>query len=259
MRTFDPERFLSVRDEVLASARVKNGIGTLSEKTLHRILKQYFEPLSALHEQKLGRYVADILNEEGVTEIQTRNLSAMRAKLAAFLSVTHVTLVHPVVHKKWLTWIDPETGECTGRRKSPKVGTVYGAFWELGVIPEYLSHPNLTVYILMLDMEETRLLNGWSKNKKRGSTRADRIPTALVKEYRFDTKDDYLGVLPDKLPDPFTRAELALLAGEPKERMYCVLRVLSAVGAVKEAGKRGREKLYTVCRDAQAKENMEEA
>ncbi len=258
MQAFDPERFLKVKDEVLSTARVENGIGTLSEKTLHRILKHYFEPLAGLHEQKLGRYVADILNEDGVTEIQTRSLSAMRAKLDAFLSVTTVTLVHPIVHKKWVTWVDPETGECTKKHRSPKTGTVYDAFWELGAIPAYLSHPNLRVCILLLDMEETRLLNGWSKNKKRGSTRADRIPTALVSECRFETKDDYLKILPDTLPPVFTRAELAVHAKQPKERMYSVLRVMMAVGAVKECGMRGREKQYAICSGSQDDEHTEE-
>jgi hypothetical protein len=102
MRAFDPERFIETKETVLATEREQNGIGTLGEKSLHRILKSYYEPLGALHEQKLGRYVADILNEDGVIEIQTRSLSAMRKKLEAFLEVTHVTVVHPVVHNKWV-------------------------------------------------------------------------------------------------------------------------------------------------------------
>ena len=84
MRAFDPERFIETKEAVLASERERNGIGTLGEKSLHLILKSYYEPLYALHEQKLGRYVADILNEDGVIEIQTRSLSAMRKKLEAF-------------------------------------------------------------------------------------------------------------------------------------------------------------------------------
>ena len=54
------------------SDKCKKGIGTLSEKTLHSVLKNYFEPFSENHEIKIGNYVADIVGENGIIEIQTR-------------------------------------------------------------------------------------------------------------------------------------------------------------------------------------------
>ena len=53
--------------------RVRDGIGTLSEKTLHSFLKNYLEPDSSFHEIKVGRYVADIKKDGYITEIQTGN------------------------------------------------------------------------------------------------------------------------------------------------------------------------------------------
>ena len=249
MQTFDAVRFLEVRDRVLTGEREKNGIGTLSEKSLHLILKHYYEPMTAFHEQKIGRYVADILNEDGVIEIQTRQFSAMRAKLNAFLAVTNVTIIHPVVHHKWMCWVDPQTGETTKKRKSPKTGSIYDAFWELGGIPELLADPRLTICLVLMDMEETRLLNGWSKNKKRGSTRADRIPRALLSETFLHTKEDYAALLPPPavLPEPFSRKELAAATGQPQDRGYTLVRVFGAVGVIEEAGKRGREYVYRRC------------
>ncbi len=244
MQTFDPARFLAVRDQVLSAEHETHGIGTLGEKSLHRILKTYYEPVEAFHEQKIGRYVADILNEDGIVEIQTRQLSKMQEKLKTFLSVAQVMVVHPVVHEKWLTWVDVETGEMTRRRKSPKKGSIYDAFWEMGGIHTLLSNPNLTICLTMLDMEETRLLNGWSHDKKRGSTRADRIPTALVSEIRLHSKEDYLALLPNTLPQTFVCSELALAVGQRLDRIYSMLRVLRGAGAVREIGRRGREKLY---------------
>ena len=237
MRAFDPERFIETKDAMLAAERERNGIGTLGEKSLHLILKSYYEPLSALHEQKLGRYVADILNEDGVIEIQTRSLSAMRKKLEAFLEVTHVTVVHPIVHHKWMAWLDPETGEMSKPRKSPKTGTLYDAFWELGGIPDLLMHPNLTVCLVMLDMDELKFLNGWDHSKKRGASRCDRIPRALLSETFLSAADDYRAFLPDSLPDHFT------LRGD-RRGVDALIRVLKATGVLSEDGKRGREKLY---------------
>lgn len=246
MRTFDPEQFLKTKEAVLAAERERNGIGTLGEKSLHRILKNYYEPLSALHEQKLGRYVADILNEDGVIEIQTRSLSAMRKKLEAFLEVTHVTVVHPVVHHKWLSWLDPATGETTKPRKSPKTGTFYDAFWELGGIPELLTHPNLTVCLVLLDMEELRFLDGWGNGGKRGASRCDRFPRALLSELYLSSQADFAALLPPSLPDAFTRRELATAAGVRMERrgVDALIRVFKATGVLSDDGMRGREKLY---------------
>lgn len=246
MRAFDPERFIETKEAVLATEREQNGIGTLGEKSLHRILKSYYEPLGALHEQKLGRYVADILNEDGVIEIQTRSLSAMRKKLEAFLEVTHVTVVHPVVHHKWVSWLDSATGETTKPRKSPKTGTIYDAFWELGGIPDLLLHPNLTVCLVMLDMEEIRFLDGWGRGGKRGSSRCDRFPKALLSETFLSGQDAYRALLPDSLPEVFTRRELAAAAhvGMEQRGIGSMLRVFKATGVLAEDGTRGREKLY---------------
>ncbi|MBE6657587.1 MAG: hypothetical protein E7604_03990 [Ruminococcaceae bacterium] len=246
MRTFDPEQFIEVKDAVLSTEREQKGIGTLGEKSLHRILKTYYEPLTALHEQKLGRYVADILNEDGVIEVQTRSLSVMRKKLEAFLEVTHVTVVHPVVHNKWVAWVDPETGEATKHRKSPKTGTLYDAFWELGGIPDLLLHPNLTLCLVMLDMEELRFLDGWGNGGKRGSSRCDRFPRALLSETFLSSRSDYAVFLPDSLPDVFTRRELASAANVRCDRrgVDALIRVLKATNVLSDAGMRGREKLY---------------
>ena len=88
--------------------------------------------------------------------------------------------------------IDEETGELTDPRKSPKKGSEYTAFKELYKIKSYLKKEGLTIVLLFLDMEEYRLLNGWSRDKKKGSTRYDRIPTALVEEVEIDDIRDYL-------------------------------------------------------------------
>lgn len=44
----------------------------------------------------------------------------MRRKLDAFLKIYPVTIVYPIPHVKWLSWIDEESGEMSPKRKSPK-------------------------------------------------------------------------------------------------------------------------------------------
>jgi hypothetical protein len=50
-----------------------SGIGTLGEKALHSILKYTYEPDVSRHEIKVGGFYADIVNEQGIIEIHTRN------------------------------------------------------------------------------------------------------------------------------------------------------------------------------------------
>ena len=49
-----------------ASPRAESGIGSVSEGSLHHFLKFYFEPDADLHEVGVGRYFADIRNEDGI-------------------------------------------------------------------------------------------------------------------------------------------------------------------------------------------------
>ena len=69
---------------------------------------------------KVGSFVADIVGENGIIEIQTRGFDRLGRKLDAFLEAARVTVVYPVVPKRGLCWVDPETGEIFEKRKSPK-------------------------------------------------------------------------------------------------------------------------------------------
>lgn len=240
----DKKRFMDSCREIMNSAHNENGIGTLKEKTLHAVLKKYFEPHCDNHEIKLGRYVADIVCEDGIIEIQTRSFDKLRNKLARFLEVTRVTVVYPVARTKWVMWIDEATGETTNKRKSPKKGTPRDIFFELYKIKSLLTHENLRLCIVMLDVEEYRRLNGWSDNKKRGSTRYERIPTELVDEIYVDHICEYRKLMPDNLPPKFTAKDFKKAAGLTISRAQTALNVLNFVGAVERVGKSGNAYIY---------------
>ena len=72
-------------------------------------------------------------------------------------------------------------------------------------------------------MDEYRLLNGWSKDKKRGSSRYDRMPLALFDEILIEQTQDFLQLVPYTLEEPLTHMQI-----------------------LSRAGKRGREYLYEV-------------
>ena len=93
-------------------------------------------------------------------------------------------------------------------------------------------------------MEEYRLLNGWSRDKKKGSHRFDRIPTAFVEEVSIDRKEDYLQFIPYDLKEPFTSAEFAEAAHINGSLSRTVLNILTEVNCVERIGKQGNFILY---------------
>ena len=222
-----------------------NGIGTLNESPLHAVLKLYCEPRSELHEMEIGGYVADIANETGCIEIQTRNFGAMKKKLSRMLDCSVVTLVYPVAGLKWVLWINTENGEVTPRRKSPKKYQPAHVFYELYWIRNLLSHPNFRLKVVVLELEEYKYLDGWDKTKKRNATRATRVPLDILDEIDVTCPDDLTLLLPE-LPRQFTTADLAKSGAISDSSAQKAVRLLTDLGIAERVGKQGRRHLYEI-------------
>lgn len=242
--TDQEKRFEQARKKVIGVDRQRLGIGTLAEKTVHAVFKNYYEPDEDRQEIPIEKYVADIYTGQEIIEIQTRQFNRMRNKLTAFLPLYPVTVVYPIPRTKWLIWIDEESGELSSPRKSPKRGTPYMAFAELYKIKSYLKDPNLRFRLVLTDMEEYRLLNGWSKDKKKGSSRFDRIPTQLVEEVIIERPEDYMQFIPLELEEPFTTKDFAKCAHIPVSLSQTVLNLLLYMEVVERVGKKGNSYLY---------------
>ena len=231
--------------KILSREHENHGIGTLGEKTIHAVVKNYIEPDEDFHEVPLDGYVADIYRDGHVFEIQTANFNTLRDKLRTFLPHYQVTIVYPVPATKWLRWIDEETGEVTDRRRSPKRGTPQAVFRELYRIKPFLKDPNLSIRILMIDMEESRLLNGWSADRKRGSHRYDRVPVDLVEDLCLERAEDYRMLVPPEL-ELFDSRAYAKASGLTLSKAQTALNVMYDLGVVERVGKKGRAYLYEV-------------
>ncbi len=242
----DREAFERAKIKVLLKQHDPHGFGTLQEKTVHAVMKLYYEPNEDYHEVPIEGYIADIYTGERIIEIQNGNFNRLRPKLEAFLPLYRVTVVLPIAHHKWVIWMDEETGELSPRHKSPVTGSAYSAFPELYRIKQYLGHPNLSLVFPLVDMDEYRLLNGWSKNRKRGSSRYDRMPLALYDEVSIERKEDFLQLVPYELEEAFTVKEFAQAAGIHRDLAGEVLPLLTHLGLLDRCGKRGREYLYGI-------------
>ena len=223
----DSQAFDAAKEKIIGKSHNDKGIGTLSEKTLHAVLKMYYEPDEDNHEVAIDGYFADIYNEHGIIEIQTRQLNKLRDKLSVFLNEYQVRVVYPMPYEKYLSWIEPETGDITSRRKSPKRCSVYDAMFELYKIKAFLKNQNLKVTLLLIDMEEYKLLNGWSYDKKRGSTRYDRVPVGIRRIVKFDRIEDYMQLVPADLKEDFTVKDFAMAAGVSVEASRYTLNILN--------------------------------
>jgi hypothetical protein len=168
----------------------------------------------------------------------------MRGKLGAFLPLYPVTIVYPIPHEKWIIWIDEESGTLSKRRKSPLKGNPYVIFPELYKIKMFLKDPNLRFRLVFLDMEEYKLLNGWSKDRKKGASRYDRIPTELVREMEITCPQDFLQFVPLELKGTFTSRDFAKAAHISLPLAQTTLNILYHMETVDRVGKKGHLYLY---------------
>lgn len=242
----DRERFLDSMDAVLASQRKREKIGTLGEKTLHAVLKHYFEPDPGYHEVKIGSFFADVASPKGITEIQTRNLYAIRRKLDFFLISYKVTLVHPIAVNKTVCWLDPASGEVVSKRRSPKKAMLYSALKELPAIAEFIDDPNLTVCLILCDVEEYRLLDGYGKDKKDKATKYEKIPTALHDIYYLHESRDLMMLLPPELSDTFTFEQFEKAVKLDRISAHRALKMFCNFGLVSRSGNEGRKYVYKI-------------
>ena len=234
-----------------ACARVREGdlptqsIGVLQEKPLHATLKWWLDDNLHHHEITLpcGK-VADIFDGVTVTEVQTGSFTPLRKKLEVLLDTYPVTVVHPVVRRKYLTWIDPETGESTEPRKSPRVGSFADGGKQLIYILPLLGHPNLTVRLVLMDAEEQRIADGWGNDGKRGSHRAVLLPISVEDILDLRCPADYAALIPAALPDKFTAQQFGKAAKMQGRHLNGTLKVLLDRGVLKRETKEGNAWIY---------------
>lgn len=240
----DEKRFRTACDIVSGKSAGLQGIGTMQEKSVHAVLKHYYEPDSDHHEIPINGYVADICRDGEIMEIQSKSFYVMKKKLSEFLKEYEVTVVYPIALTKYLIWIEPETGQVQPPRKSSKKGHLYQLVPELYSIREFLSCPNLHFLVCFIEMEEYKLLDGYGKNKKMRASKTDRFPTKLLGEFRIDCVADLPNLLPQQLPETFTSEDLKTATGCHIDEARMLLTLLYREHLIERCGRQGRYYQY---------------
>lgn len=243
------ERFLAAVERILREEKSRQGIGRLSEKTLHAVIKDYIEPDRSFHEVKVGSRVADIKRDDRIFEIQSAGFHLLRDKLDEFLPESKVTVVYPLAATKYIIKVSSD-GELSKPRKSPRSMALLTVFTELYKIRQYLSFANLSLRVIGVDMNEYRLLRSPGQKRKgkfsSDSVRLERMPTALAYDETFSCPRDYLRLLGAAPPDAFTVKELASFSGVRGRHAYFAVNVLLSLGILERCPNRGREYVYRI-------------
>ena len=214
------------------------GFGTLAEKRLHAVIKKYICDDESFHEVGIegARFVSDIRIENEIVEVQTGAFYPMKKKIAYYMEKTNctVTVVHPIAKVRYMSWVEPGSMEISPRRK------VAGEreedlLPELYCLSEHLGNPRLRFRLLLLEAHDFRMLNGWSKDRKKGSDRYERLPLSLIDEIELNCPADFERFLPDGLPEHFTVKDLSRLTKLRGRKAYSAVYALAAMGVITPA------------------------
>src|SRR5665647_1566967 len=212
----------------------------MNECSLHSEIKKVYSLPGDQFEVKLGNYIVDILRENLIIEVQTKNFSALKEKLQVLTENHRVRLVHPLAEKKWITHVTKDQG-VLNTRKSPKKGKLTDLFRELVMIPHMIGKENFSLEVLLINEEEVRCDDGKGSWRRRGVSIKERKLLKVNDRILFQTKSDYLQILPDDLNEVFTNKELAKLTKISIRTAQQITYCLRKGGVVRLAGKKGKE------------------
>jgi hypothetical protein len=221
------------------------------ESSLHRALKERYagdacaaSPRSGrATEVTIDRFRIDVVREGELIEIQTRSFSSIRRKLCALLDSHPVRLVYPIPCEKWVVHVEPN-GNRIKRRKSPRRGSLIHLFDELVSFPQLMVHPNLSLEVLLTREEEIRCADGRGSWRRKGCSIVDRRLIEVIAEVTFAQPVDFLRLLPEGLPDPFSSRDLAMAMRQTVAFARRVTYCLREMQAIRLCGRRGRTYLY---------------
>ena len=214
-------------------------IGELREGPLHRELKRLY---GDVFEVRIDGYVIDVVRADGeLVEIQTGGFSALRTKLDALLDRHRIRIVHPVPAERRIVRVDAD-GEVLSARPSPKRPGAATIFEGLVSFPTLLSHPHLTIEVLLCREDHVRApapVRGRRFMRDPGQRRL----VEVLSRVELRGPADAARLLPE-METPFTTRELAAAMRVPLPLAQKAAACCRALEVFTDAGKRGRAPLH---------------
>lgn len=222
------------------------------ETSLHQRMKRMYAKDESQVEQRVGRYVIDVVRGKELVEIQFSSLAAINRKIAALVEENTVRVVKPLVVRKQLIRCAAKGERVVSRRKSPKRGSILDLFDELIYFTRVFPHPNLTLEVPLIHIEEWTYPTPKTKKRRRRPpkkfTVEDQRLVDVVETFEFHTSRDLLKLIPGKLPTTFDTADIATALDQPRWVAQKVAYCLRHMQAITETGKKGNAILYRITR-----------
>ena len=217
------------------------------ETSLHRQLKQLYADDDRCLEVRVDGFRIDAVHAGRLIEIQHGSLAAIRRKITRLLEQHRVVVVKPIVTRKFLIKRAARGGRVVSRRLSPKRGTLLDLFDELVYFTSVYPHPNLTLEVPLVEVEEYRYPGHGKRRRWRRSDFQveDQKLLQVAETHRFRTAADLTRLLPRAaLPSPFHTGQLAQVLDAPRWLAQRIAYCLRHTGAAQEIGKTGNARLY---------------
>ncbi|MFX1488845.1 MAG: hypothetical protein ACFFBI_06845 [Promethearchaeota archaeon] len=225
-------------------SNVPNHIGRLNESSLHSTLKLWYSESRDMTELLVDNFLIDIVRDGLLIEIQTKNFASIRRKLEKLIQNHNVRLVHPIIQDKWIININNSSEKIIRKRLSPKHCSYLDIFNELIRIADLVSHPNFTIEILLVQVEEIRKNDGKGTWRRAGWSIQDVRLVNILERKIFYNPSDFLILTPTDLRTPFTNVDLAHSLKKSvnlaRKMSYC----LRKMGILHVIGKKGKAFLF---------------
>jgi len=218
----------------------------MTEYSLHSDIKAWYSVLGDKLEVKVrDGFVIDVLREDLLIEIQTRNFSAIKKKLYKLVVNNRVRLVYPIAKHKWIVYVT-KSGEIVRRRKSPKRGKLIDLFVELVHLSSIVKRENFSFEVLLIEEEELRCNDGNGSWKRKGVSIKDRRLLRVCDRVVFENSLGFLKFLPFELDESFTNKLLAKKLGVPIRLAQKITYCLRKMDLISLVGKKSKEYLFKV-------------
>ncbi len=215
------------------------------ETSLHQQLKKCYAGDAANTEVAVGRYRIDAVRDEELIEIQCASLSAIRDKCSRLLDRHRLRVVKPVIARTRIVKIKQAGGPVVSRRMSPKRGSVLDVFEDLIYFTRVFPHPNLTIEVPMVEVEQFRLPSKKGRRRRKEFKVHDVALASIASGHELRTPSDLLALIEwSSENDTFNTADLASQIDRPRWIAQKIAYVLRKTGAIEASGRNRSGVIY---------------
>lgn len=218
---------------------------------MHEALKVLYAQDGDRLEAPLGNYYLDVYKQNQVIEIQTGNFVALKPKLQELLEVIPVLVVYPLAYEKIIIRTQAENNTIISTRRSPRKRTYIDLFDEIVRISNFISHPNFSLEVLLVSMEEIWINDGKGSWRRKHWSIADRRLRRIIDRRLFSSPRDYLDLIDMKLV-AFSVKDISRSMNISQRLASKIAYTMRKMGEFNILSKQGNAYIYHIDRNSQA-------